>query len=176
MQGLNKVEMEPAVVLVVRHSETPSMRLPWSEVDDVCVFHEEQQGDKVELSFMKKAHTLSEDGSACLDVAPNAVAPSKQRRVAATRERSSGGLGMGKRSSGGSNLYGVRVGFRWCGRRSSVSILEVSTWRASLGGVGHGRPKSDVGARFCFEQAATPPRERLLPRVWTGHQQLVLVG
>jgi hypothetical protein len=44
-----------AVVLVVRHSETPSAQLPWSEADGVGIFHEEQQGGEVELSIMEKA-------------------------------------------------------------------------------------------------------------------------
>jgi hypothetical protein len=43
------------VALVVRHSETPSVQLPWSEADGVGVFHEEQQGGKVELSVVEKA-------------------------------------------------------------------------------------------------------------------------
>jgi hypothetical protein len=92
--------MEPVVVLVVRHSETPSARLPWSEADGVGVFHEEQQGGKVEVSIMEKARTLFKDDSTRVDVASNAAAPSKQRRVVATRRGSGGGLGMGKRGGG----------------------------------------------------------------------------
>jgi hypothetical protein len=77
---------------------------------------------------MEKARTLFEDGSARVDVASNAAAPSKQRHVAATRRGSGGGLLMGKRGGGGSDLYGAWVGFRWCGWRSLVSVSEVSTW------------------------------------------------
>jgi hypothetical protein len=59
----------------------------------------------------REDRTLSKDGSTRVDMAPNATAPSKQRRVAATRGGSSSSLRMGKRSGGGSDLYGTRVGF-----------------------------------------------------------------